>query len=113
MSIVCIIVFGVVAHDSCQGSSLEQKPSEAVSATVSTALAKLLPDELSLDTFNAQYLQHHPARADTILAAAKVSQVLGAPREEVEAAVISAFNTEVEMSLKVRPLTLRLLVESL
>ncbi|KAI0711428.1 NMDA receptor-regulated protein 1a [Earliella scabrosa] len=81
-------------------SSLEQKPSENVASVVLAALGKLLPDEVSLEVFNSQYLQQHSSRADAVFATAKVSQMLGASREDVEAAIFNATNPEVELKLE-------------
>ncbi|KAI0747030.1 NMDA receptor-regulated protein 1a [Daedaleopsis nitida] len=81
-------------------SSLEHKPSEAVGTAASTAIAQLLPDEVSLEVFNSQYLQQHSSRGDAMLAAAKVAQTLGASREEVEASLFNVLNAEVELKLE-------------
>ncbi|KAI0698059.1 N-terminal acetyltransferase A, auxiliary subunit [Cerioporus squamosus] len=92
-------------------TSLEQKPSDAVATAASTAIAKLLPDEVSLEAFNSQYFQRHSSRADAILAAAQVSRILGAPREEVEAAVFNALNADVDLKLETALSTVALLNE--
>lgn len=68
---------------------------------MSTSIAKLLPDEVSLEVFNSQYLQKHSTRADAIFAAAQVSRTLGAAREEVESAVFNALSDSVELKLDV------------
>ncbi|CDO77958.1 hypothetical protein BN946_scf184971.g8 [Trametes cinnabarina] len=80
-------------------SSLPEKPSETVASVVSSTLPKLIPEEVSLELFNSQYLQKHSSRGDAILGAARVSRDLGAPREEVEAAVFNALNAGVELDL--------------
>ena len=98
---VCSLLTSLVSA----GSSLEEKPSDAVATAASAAIAKLLPGEVSLEVFNSQYLQQHSSRADAILAAAKVSRTLGAPREEVEASAFNALNADVEIKLEVRSLT--------
>uniref|UniRef100_A0A5K1JUL3 RTX-toxin n=1 Tax=Ganoderma boninense TaxID=34458 RepID=A0A5K1JUL3_9APHY len=82
------------------GLSLSEKPSEDTSSAASSAILKLLPDEVSMEVFNSQYLQRHSSRADAILAAAKVSRTLGAPREEVEASLFNALNADVELKLE-------------
>ena len=84
------------------GSSLSEKPSENAASAVSSAIQKLIPEEVSLEVFNSQYLQRHSSRADAILAAAKVSRTLDAPREEVEASVFNTPNADVELKLEVR-----------
>ncbi len=85
------------------GLSLSEKPSQDVLAAASSAILKLLPDEVSLEVFNSQYLQLHSSRADAILAAAKVSRALDAPREEVEASLFNAVSANVELKLEVSP----------
>ncbi|KAI0371305.1 NMDA receptor-regulated protein 1a [Pilatotrama ljubarskyi] len=81
-------------------TSLSEKPSETVTNVVSASFSKLLPDEVSLEHFNSQYVQKHPSRGDVILAAAKVSRTLGARREEVESAVFGALNADVELTFE-------------
>ncbi|KAI0659393.1 NMDA receptor-regulated protein 1a [Cubamyces menziesii] len=77
-----------------------EKPSETVAKVVASSLPTLCPDEVSLEQFNAQYLQRYSARGDAVLAAAKASRLLGAPREEVEAAVFNALNADVVLDLE-------------
>ncbi|KAI8986666.1 NMDA receptor-regulated protein 1a [Trametes punicea] len=81
-------------------SSLSDKPAESVVDVVSSCLPKLIPDEVSLELFNSQYLQRHSSRGAAILAAAKVSRALDAPREEVEATVFNTLNADVELDLE-------------
>ncbi len=69
---------------------------------MSVAITELLPDEVSLEAFNSQYLQRQFSRADAILAFAQVLRLLGAPREEVEAAIFNALNADVDLKLDVR-----------
>lgn len=59
------------------------------------AAAKLLPDELSLETFNSHYLQRHSSGASSILAAAKVSHLLGSSQEEVDNLLFGTFGEAV------------------
>lgn len=44
---------------------------------MTTSLASLLPEEVSLETYNSLYLQRHSGRAPAVLAAAQVSHSLG------------------------------------
>ncbi|KAI0674538.1 NMDA receptor-regulated protein 1a [Trametes maxima] len=81
-------------------SSLSEKPSETVASAVTSALSKLLPDEISLELFNSQYLQQHSSRGAAVLAAAKVSRSLGAPREEVESILFNVLNADVELDFE-------------
>ena len=92
----------VLTNHRLTGSSLQERPSENAASVVSSAIQKLIPDEVSLEVFNSQYLQRHSSRADAILAAAKVSRTLDAPREEVEASVFNTLNADVELKLEVR-----------
>ncbi|TBU45151.1 N-terminal acetyltransferase A, auxiliary subunit [Dichomitus squalens] len=81
-------------------ASLTDKPSENAASAALSAIQKLIPDEVSLEVFNSQYLQRHSSRADAVLAAAKVSRTLGAPREEVEASIFTALNADTELKLE-------------
>jgi hypothetical protein len=64
-------------------------------------LSSVLPDEISLETFNSQYLQQHSSSAAAILAAAKVSRKLDAAREEVEAVLFTTLEAGVRLNIKV------------
>ena len=88
-------------HLSAGWSGSDASYSSATSSATSSAILKLLPDEVSVELFNSQYLQHHSSRADAILAVAKVSRTLGASREEVEASLFNALNADVELKLEV------------
>ena len=68
---------------------------------VKDALARLLPDEVSLEHFNAQYLQKHSSDGRAILASATVSRLLNAPTDQVESSVFAVFNPETSLDLKV------------
>jgi hypothetical protein len=52
-------------------------------------LLAILPNEVSLETYNSQYLQRRSTSAPAIIAAAKVWHKLNAPLEEVEACVFA------------------------
>jgi hypothetical protein len=82
-------------------SALPEIPPEPIGPILTETLSSLLPDELSLETFNAQYLQRHPTDPKAVIAAAKVSRTLDAPLEEVEAAVFNVLNPEVRLDVKV------------
>ncbi|OBZ77517.1 N-alpha-acetyltransferase 16, NatA auxiliary subunit [Grifola frondosa] len=81
-------------------TALSELPPAPVSPVLSAAISTLLPDELSLEVFNSQYLQQHPGDAKVTLAAAKVSRILGAPREEVESAVFGVLADEEHLTIK-------------
>jgi hypothetical protein len=68
---------------------------------VSGALDALFPGEMSLETYNAQYLQRHPTEARAVLGAAKGLQILGSPKDEVEGVLFGTLNPEMDLPLKV------------
>ena len=65
------------------------------------SVSKLVPDELSLYTFNSQYLQRHFTDPQANLAAAKVSHKLKAPRDEVETLVFALLTPQVLLNIPV------------
>ncbi|KZT00643.1 NMDA receptor-regulated protein 1a [Laetiporus sulphureus 93-53] len=81
-------------------ASLPQSPPAPMGPVVSEALTKLLPEELSLELYNSQYLQRHSTDARAILACAKVSHLLQAPRGEVEDATFAVLNPDVKLDIK-------------
>ncbi|KAJ6631099.1 NMDA receptor-regulated protein 1-domain-containing protein [Mycena sp. CBHHK59/15] len=80
-------------------SSLSAPLPPAVASIVAASLSKLLPDEISLETFNSQYLQRHPTSALAALAAAKVALRLQAPRDLVEDTVFAVFGAEMALNV--------------
>ena len=56
---------------------------------------------MSLEAYNAQYLQQHSDSASVVLGAARGLQILGSPRDEVEGVVLGTLNPEMDLSLKV------------
>lgn len=91
-------------------SSLSDPLSEPVQASVTTAMASLLPEDLALETYNSQYLQRHSQSADAVLAAARVSSKLKAPISEVEDSVFGMLRIETECDVKVSQTLFALLV---
>lgn len=89
-------------------SSSPQLPPEPIGPVVKDALARLLPDEVSLEHFNTQYLQKHSTDGRAILASAKVSRLLNAPADQVESSVFAVFNPETALDLKVELSTVML-----
>ncbi|KAF8970163.1 NMDA receptor-regulated protein 1-domain-containing protein [Flammula alnicola] len=83
-----------------RASSLPQTPPAPIGPVFIDALSKLLPDELSLETFNSQYLQRHSSNPQAVLAAAKVLQRLNAPLAETENAVFSLFGADVKLDIQ-------------
>lgn len=82
-------------------SSLPQSPPAPIGPVFVDAVSKLVPDKLSLDTFNSLYLQRHPTDPRANLAAAKVSHKLMAPRDEVETLVFSLLEGQVQLTIPV------------
>ncbi|KAF8156996.1 NMDA receptor-regulated protein 1-domain-containing protein [Crassisporium funariophilum] len=80
-------------------SSLPQQPPAPIGPVFADALAKIIPGELSNETFNSQYLQRHSSNPQATLAAAKVSHKLKAPRDEVEAGVFALVGPEVKLDI--------------
>ena len=82
-------------------SSLPQLPPAPIGPVFADAVSKLLPDELSLETFNSQYLQRHSTDPQVTLAAAKVSHQLKAPCDEVETLVFGLLEPQVQLNIPV------------
>ena len=82
-------------------SSLPQLPPAPIGPVFADAVSKLVPDELSLDTFNSLYLQRHSTDPQASLAAAKVSHNLKAPRDEVETLVFALLEDQVKLNIPV------------
>lgn len=80
-------------------SSLPQSPPSPIGPVFVDAVSKLVPDELSLDTFNSLYLQRHSTDPQANLAAAKVSHKLKAPRHEVETLVFALLEGQVQLNI--------------
>jgi len=62
-------------------------------------LAQLLPEQLSLETYNSQYLQRHSTSVQAILAVAKVLYTLQSPLEEIETTVFTALAVEAKLDI--------------
>ncbi|KAJ7057790.1 NMDA receptor-regulated protein 1-domain-containing protein [Mycena amicta] len=68
-------------------------PSTTQGASLLSEIAsKLLPEEVSVEAFNSQYLQRHTTEPAAVLAVAQVSVKLEAPREQVEETLFTVFN---------------------
>ncbi|KAI0689172.1 NMDA receptor-regulated protein 1-domain-containing protein [Cytidiella melzeri] len=81
-------------------SSLPQQPPAPVGPALTESLAKLLPAEIALETFNSQYLQKHPGNPRAVLAFAKALQVLGGPPEEIENVLFEQLRPESSLDTK-------------
>ena len=82
-------------------SSLSQPPPPPVGPLISSTLSALIPEGLTLQTFNATYVQQHKDSPLAVLAGAKVAQILGSPKSEVEEAVFAMLNPDIQLSVKV------------
>ncbi|TCD68847.1 hypothetical protein EIP91_009561 [Steccherinum ochraceum] len=80
-------------------SSLPQIPPEPIGSVVKGAIAELIPDEVSLETYNSQYVQRHSTSGKAVLASGKVLQKLNTPIAEVESALFGALNPEVVLDI--------------
>lgn len=80
-------------------SSLPQPPPAPIGPIFLETIPKIIPDDVSLETFNSQYLQRHSTCPRAILAAAKVLLNLGAPREEVEETIFTSLRDEVTLDI--------------
>ena len=83
-------------------SSLSPPPSETVNAVLQQTLAKVLPDEIALETVNSLYLQRHSNDPDAILAVAEAAVKIGTPLTEIENTIFTMFNRGVRKDVKVR-----------
>jgi N-alpha-acetyltransferase 15/16, NatA auxiliary subunit len=76
-------------------------PPTPIGPVLTELLSSILPDEISLETFNSQYLQRHSSSAAAVLAAAKVSRKLDATREEVEDILFTTLKGDIQLDIKV------------
>lgn len=81
-------------------SSLPQAPPAPMGPLLSDTLSRFIPDDISLETYNSQYLQKNTSPL-AILAAATVSWILGSSREEVENIVFTTLEAPIQLSVKV------------
>ena len=82
-------------------SSLPQPPPAPIGPILVETLRTLLPGDITLETFNSQYLQRHSSFPPAVLAAAKVSRTLGVPREELEALLFTTLSVGTLLDIKV------------
>jgi N-alpha-acetyltransferase 15/16, NatA auxiliary subunit len=68
---------------------------------VSIFKGALLPDDLPLDRYNAEYIQKNPSSAAAAVAFAKVSKLLGASQEEFEELLNGVTKPEIELTIPV------------
>jgi len=82
-------------------AALSEQPPTPIGPLFNKALAQLLPGDLSLETYNSQYLQRHSTSVQAILAAARVMYELHTPLGEIEATVFTALGAEAILTVKV------------
>ncbi|KAJ4468810.1 NMDA receptor-regulated protein 1-domain-containing protein [Lentinula aciculospora] len=63
-------------------------------------IQKMLPEEVSPETFNSQYLQNHSTSGKAILATAQASCALGASLQEMEDLIFTVLRDEVQLDIK-------------
>ncbi|KDR72571.1 hypothetical protein GALMADRAFT_252705 [Galerina marginata CBS 339.88] len=83
-----------------RASSLPQTPPAPIGPVFTEALSKLLPDEVSLETFNSQYLQRHSTDPQAVLASAKVLHNLNGSLQNVEDTVFSILGADVRLDIR-------------
>lgn len=82
-------------------STLPEPISPPTGPVLVEALNKILPEDVSLETLNSQYLQKHSTSAKAILASAQALRVLGSPLQEAEDLVLTTLRGEVQLDVKV------------
>ncbi|EGO03587.1 hypothetical protein SERLA73DRAFT_101816 [Serpula lacrymans var. lacrymans S7.3] len=80
--------------------SLQPPISAPVGPVLTDFLSSIIPEEVTLETYNSQYLQRHSNSAQAILACAKVSYKLISPQPEIESLLFTALNAEVNLDIK-------------
>jgi N-alpha-acetyltransferase 15/16, NatA auxiliary subunit len=67
-----------------------------------------IPDEISLEAFNSNFLQRHSSSASAILAVAKVHRATKAPQDVVDNTLFTLFTPDVHLDVKVSQILLTL-----
>jgi hypothetical protein len=83
-------------------AALPQTPPAPIGPVFTEALSNLIPAEVSLETFNSQYLQRHSTNGKAVLATARVLRRLEAPLVEVESVLFGLFAQDVQLEIYVR-----------
>jgi hypothetical protein len=91
-----------VFHFPSTAAALPQTPPAPIGPVFTEALSNLIPAEVSLETFNSQYLQRHSTDGKAVLAAARVLRRLEAPLAEVESVLFGLFAQDVQLEIHVR-----------
>lgn len=75
---------------------------EDVKTLVEENIAAMIPLEMSVEAFNADYIQRHPGSAAALLGYAKALAIIHGKNDEVDGALAQmASNAELEMSIQV------------
>ncbi|KDQ22405.1 hypothetical protein PLEOSDRAFT_1109515 [Pleurotus ostreatus PC15] len=82
-----------------RASAFPQVPPAPIGPLVTTSLATLLPEEVSLETYNSLYLQRHSGYAPAVLAAARVSHSLGSAIDEVDATLFTTLADDAQLDI--------------
>ncbi|KAG1732951.1 NMDA receptor-regulated protein 1-domain-containing protein [Suillus lakei] len=86
-----------IAHLRDTVSSLPEPIPAPVGPVLAESIASLLPEEVSLELFNSQYLQKHTSSPMAIVAHAKVAQILKAPQDEVDSILFTVLREPVQL----------------
>lgn len=86
-----------IAHLRNTVSSLPEPIPAPVGPVLAESIASLLPEEVSLELFNSQYLQKHTSSPMAIVAHAKVAQILKAPQDEVDSILFTVLREPVQL----------------
>lgn len=81
--------------------ALPQDPPSPIGPVFAESVASLLPEEVSVETFNSQYLQKHSSDPLGVLAVAKVLQSADGSLEDVENTVFTTLGPDVRLTTKV------------
>ncbi|KAF7289948.1 hypothetical protein MIND_01370000 [Mycena indigotica] len=72
-------------------------PETQGAALLSEIASRLLPDQVSIEVFNSQYLQSHSEDSAAVLAVANVLVALKSPLDQVEETLFTAFNASLDI----------------
>ncbi|KAF9527491.1 NMDA receptor-regulated protein 1-domain-containing protein [Crepidotus variabilis] len=83
-----------------RSESLAPSLSTQAASVFSETLTQLVPEGLSLETLNSQYLQKHGSDGKALLAVAKAMNILNAPQEELDSTVFGIVAEGVKVDVK-------------
>ncbi|KAF9068910.1 NMDA receptor-regulated protein 1-domain-containing protein [Rhodocollybia butyracea] len=89
-----------IIHAKHTASNLPEPISPPAGPVFLETLNRLIPEGVSLETFNSQYLQKHSESASAILATAQASRLMGASLQEVQDVVFTVLNDKVALDIK-------------